>query len=254
MSEQQVQFDTPITSVVIRNHNAGEISVRPASDETTRVVLDANNDRYLRDVSISPSGKRLVITFPDGKYATVDVDLEVTEDVDLEISTGAGDVTVGAGVAAVKITTGSGDVDLATAGDTQVTTGSGDIVIGDIGGSAGKLTSGSGDISVGSAGGALQAKTASGDLSVLKLAGALRANTASGDISVPHASGAVELRTASGDLSVGVADDLPAWLELSSVTGEVRIDLEASAQPAEDEPYVAIKASTASGDISIYRA
>lgn len=253
MSDQDFQYEDHIARIAIRNHSGGDINVRPSEDDSTRLVLDSNDDGYLRAMSISQSGDQLVLTFPDGRYASVEIDLEVVENVDLEVSTGSGEVTVGAPLGAAKISTGSGDVDIATVDNVQVSTGSGEIVIGDIGG-AGQLNSGSGDISTGSAGAALQAKTASGDLSILKLTGALRANTASGDISVPHAGGSVELRSASGDLSVGVAEQLPAWLDLSSVSGEVSIDLDASAQPPEGEPYVAIKASTASGDISIYRA
>ncbi len=42
-----------------------------------------------------------------------------------------------------------------------------------------------------------------------------------------------------GSLSVGVAEDLPAWLDVSSVSGE---------------SLVAVRARTASGDVINYRA
>ena len=64
----------------------------------------------------------------------------------------------------------------------------------------------------------------------------------------------VDLRSASGSLTVGIADDLPAWLDLNSVSGRIRIALEASAQPGEGEPFVTVRARTASGEIAVYRA
>jgi hypothetical protein len=82
----------------------------------------------------------------------------------------------------------------------------------------------------------------------------LQASSGSGDISVPSTTGSVDLRSASGSLTVGIADDLPAWLDLNSVSGRIRIALEASAQPGEGEPFVTVRARTASGEIAVYRA
>ena len=53
---------------------------------------------------------------------------------------------------------------------------------------------------------------------------------ASGDIAVTSTSGSVDLRTASGSLTIGVADQLPAWLDL-------RLGLRASPdRPGVDRP------------------
>jgi len=82
----------------------------------------------------------------------------------------------------------------------------------------------------------------------------LQANSGSGDISVSSASGSVDLRSASGSVTVGVADNLPAWLDLSSVSGDIRLGLESTIQPEPGEPYITLRARTASGNIAIYRA
>jgi hypothetical protein len=64
----------------------------------------------------------------------------------------------------------------------------------------------------------------------------------------------VDLRSASGSVTVGVADNLPAWLDLNSVSGDIRLGLESTIQPEPGEPYITLRARTASGNIAIYRA
>ncbi len=82
----------------------------------------------------------------------------------------------------------------------------------------------------------------------------LQASSGSGDIAVPATTGSVGLRSASGSLTVGVADNLPAWLDLNSVSGDIRIALDSTGEPAAGQPYVSVRARTASGDIAVYRA
>jgi DUF4097 and DUF4098 domain-containing protein YvlB len=82
----------------------------------------------------------------------------------------------------------------------------------------------------------------------------LQAKSGSGDIGVTSTNGSVDLRSASGSLTVGVADNLPTWLDLNSVSGDIRIALESTTPPEPGEPYISVRARTASGDIGIYRA
>ena len=55
-------------------------------------------------------------------------------------------------------------------------------------------------------------------------------------------------------LTIGVADQLPAWLDLNSVSGDIRIALTSISEPRPGEPYVSVRGRTASGDIAVYRA
>jgi DUF4097 and DUF4098 domain-containing protein YvlB len=84
--------------------------------------------------------------------------------------------------------------------------------------------------------------------------GNLQANSGSGDIGITSTSGSVDLRSASGSLTIAVADNLATWLDLNSVSGDIRIALESTAPPEPGEPYISVRARTASGDIGIYRA
>lgn len=247
---------TDISAITVRGLGSGRLSVRQSADGGIAGSVTSFDENLLDRVGLDESDGRLRIDFPHQLFANVDatVELEVPEGIAFEASTGSADVQAEVALGATRITTGSGEVALDAVGDVQVTTGSGDVSISAITGTAGQVNSGSGDISIGANEAALQAKSASGDVSVGQLTGALRANTASGDINVGRTTGSIESRSASGDINVAVADSLPAWLELSSVSGEVMIGLDATNQPEEGEAYVSIRANTASGDISISRA
>lgn len=244
-----------ITAIVVRNLGSGEIKLQESGDGGVSGSVTSHNEAMLDRIGLSEDGGRLVVSFPQGyQDAEADLHLSVPDGIDFEATTGSAEVSAEVGLSATKITTGSGDVSLDSVNDVHLTTGSGDISIQIINGTAGQVTSGSGDISIGGASGALQTRSASGDVSIGDLTGALRVNTASGDVNVGRTIGPVEGRSASGDINIAVADQLPTWLELSSVSGEVLIGLDATERPAEGEPFVSIRATTASGDISISRA
>lgn len=247
-------FYSGVRAVAVRGLGSGEIRVRNSDDDSLSGTVTGDDDQYLDQISLSESDGQVHFVFPRNVDGSAELELLVPAGIAFEAVTGSADVSAEVALGATRITTGSGDVSLDSVTDAQITTGSGDISVATIGGTAGQVRSGSGDISIGGTGAAVQAKSASGDLSVGELTGALRANTASGDINVGRTTGSVESRSASGDINVAVADLLPAWLELSSVSGEVLIGLDASEKPADGDPYVSIRANTASGDISISRA
>ena len=170
------------------------------------------------------------------------------------IKTGSADIAISAAIGRSKIVSGAGDITVGNAVDLDCKTGSGDISVARVEGSAARLNSGSGDISVSEAHCPVIAKSGSGAVVVKSLRGDLHANSGSGDIDIAATNGSVDLRSASGSLTIGVTDDLPAWLDLSSVSGDIRIALESTTQPGPGEPYVSLRARTASGDIAIHRA
>jgi DUF4097 and DUF4098 domain-containing protein YvlB len=181
--------------------------------------------------------------------------LAVPDGLTFVIKTGSADISISADIGNSKIISGSGDITIGSAVDLDCSTGSGNISVGRVDGNGARLSSGSGDILVGEANCPIAAKSGSGEVAVKSLRGAnLQGNSGSGDIAVSAASGSVDLRSASGSLSVGVADNMPAWLDLNSVSGDVRIGLESTTQPEPGEPYITLRARTASGDIAVFRA
>lgn len=246
-----------VHQVSIENFGSGSITIEPGPDETL-VEGSINAEQGVLDsIVIRQDRDHLRITLPNRLFggSSAHLRLGVPQGLSYNIATGSADVTVTAGMARSRVVSGSGDLALGTAEDVSCTTGSGDISIAEVRGEAARVNTGSGDVRIYEAHCPVSAKSGSGDLLIGTLRSTeLQASSGSGDISVPSTSGSVDLRSASGSLTVGVADDLPAWLDLHSVSGKIRIALEASAQPEAGEPFVSVRARTASGEIAVYRA
>ncbi|MDO8380697.1 DUF4097 family beta strand repeat-containing protein [Phenylobacterium sp.] len=238
-------------------------------------------------------GVRAVITVPVGSDALVhtgSADVETkgrlgrvsthggSGDVELEhvaraqVQTGSGDIQLGTVEGDCDARGGSADVSVRTiGGDAEVITGSGDIVIGEIAGAL-KVKTGSGDISVNRAGhadltstsgdieageitGGFRAVTGSGDVTVRQAGDTVDATAGSGDLSVARVDhGRVRAKTASGDILVGVAQGSSAYLDVSTVTGDVTSSLDASDAPRAGEPQVELFIQAVTGDVVLRRA
>jgi len=185
-----------------------------------------------------------------------------------QLTSASGDVRFGAAGGDVSVKTASGDVQVDRAdGDLTAESASGDITAGTVTGAA-QLTSASGDVRFGAAGGDVSVKTASGDVQVDRADGDLTAESASGDVHAGEIGGSARVRTASGDarigsvrageadvntvsgdISVAVPAGVGVYLDLSSMTGDVRSDL----APAEvsNSAELTVSCRSISGDIRI---
>jgi DUF4097 and DUF4098 domain-containing protein YvlB len=247
-----------VRHVVVDNLGGGSITVEPGSrQDLVEAWIDAADDRFLEQVQIRQDHDWLRINLPHRFVWSTKAQLRlgVPDGLAYVIKTGSADISISADIGRSKIISGSGDITVGNAIDLECSTGSGNISVARVGGSGARLSSGSGDLSVSEVYCPLTAKSGSGDVVVKSLRGVeLQAKSGSGDIGIGATSGSVDLRSASGSLTVGIADDLPAWLDLSSVSGDIRIGLNSTTQPEPGEPYITVRGRTASGDIGIYRA
>lgn len=246
-----------IRTIVVDNLARGSLSLEAGPlDDIVEGTVSAAED-LLQQTNIRHEADTLRIWFPEQVFRsqTAHLRIGVPAGTALTARTGSADVTATTALGRCRLTSGSGDISLASAKDLDVTTGSGSVSVGTLTGSSARLSSGSGDIVVGEAHCPISAKSGSGDLLVRSLqAVELRASSGSGDISVPGARGSIDLRSASGSLTIGIAEGLTAWLDLSSTSGAVRVAMDACNAPADGEPYVSVRARTASGEIAVYRA
>jgi hypothetical protein len=246
-----------VEHVVVDNFGSGSITIEPGQGGVVEASLDAGDQRYLDEVQVRHDHDRLRLSFPTQIFRNTPSHLRlgVPDGLTYAIRTGSADISVSAAINRSTIVSGSGDIHVGEARDLECSTGSGDISVARVGGRAAQVSSGSGDLTVAEVHCPLSAKSGSGDVVVKSVHHAdVQAKSGSGDIAVSATTGSVDLRSASGSLTIGVADNLPAWLDLSSTSGEIRIDLESTGQPEPGEPYVSLRARTASGDIAVYRA
>jgi putative adhesin len=247
-----------VRRIAIENLGSGSVIIEPLPRaDLVECSIDANDEHFLENVQVRPEQDGLRLIFPPepDRGAATRLRLGVPDDLEYAITVGSADVTVRAIIGRSKITSGSGHVGVGHATDLECSTGSGNISVESVSGQAARLVSGSGDITVNEAQCPVSARSGSGRVTVKCVHHHhVQANSGSGDIAVNKTSGTVDLRTASGSLTVGVADGLPAWLDLDSGAGEIRIGLDSTHQPPPHESYVSVRARTASGDITVHRA
>ncbi|MFF0265756.1 DUF4097 domain-containing protein [Kribbella sp. NPDC004536] len=203
-----------------------EITVRIA----TAGVLDARVKTGSGDiVSEVPLGS--------ARLATGSGDVKLTRvENELGINTGSGDVKVESAASAVRASTGSGSIDIEEAEDAL------------------GLSTGSGDVTIGDAAGPTSVKVGSGDITIERIRDHSVATSGSGDVKVELADGpSVQAETARGDVQIGVPDGLPTYLDLKTVTGRIRCDLQPGDKPAEGERALMLRARTVSGDITVVK-
>ena len=279
----ETRFETtgPITLKV--ELQQGDVSLRTTGGPSTVVRLvprGKNGAQIAESFTVEARGDAVVVLAPKergaffslGKRDAVDVEVDLPEGSTLDVRSGSGDVR------------GTGRF-----GDTQAATGSGDIAFDDLG--AAELKSGSGDLTARAVRGELRAKTGSGDIEIeathavadllsgsgdvsLRRAEApLRAKTGSGDVTIGASAADVEVitgtgdlhlgavhggevraRTGTGDVVIGVASGVAAYLDLNTVTGDVKIDLSEADGPGDAEAQTSLAVHSGSGDISVRRA
>lgn len=200
------------------------------------------------DIEIAvPAGSRF-----EGKTGVANLHCDGRLD-ELRFKTGAGEIHAEQTGAAI-ISTGAGNVNLEHAkGGVVISTGTGRLEIGRVDGSAAVRNS-NGDTWLGDVAGEVLVSAANGKIAVDRSPSAVSAKSANGDIMLGAvARGEVLAKTACGRVEIGVADGVPAWLELHTKHGNVRNELDAASAPDPSEEAVKICALTGYGDITIHR-
>lgn len=278
MAHRQESFATrgPIR-LAVENAN-GDVRVLPGDGATARVDLEGSSEAALREVEIEggedalsvfarPARRGLVGLL--GVAQGIDATVRVPEGSDISVKVGHGDVTVSGKVGGVRLSTGSGDIEVRTcdggtisagAGDVDVGTtsaplrvraGSGDVTVREARGDL-DLASGSGDCSIGEASGRIIARSGSGDIHARRSGVQFRAKSGAGDVRLDSLeAGTAEASTAAGAIAIRVRPGVPVWVQCRTVTGGVDNRLHARGRPAEGQAYLSVRATSVTGDIRL---
>jgi DUF4097 and DUF4098 domain-containing protein YvlB len=267
-------FETPQPIELYVESNSGLITITAADVTRTDVTVTGKRaDEFVveqRDDQIQVVAPKQGMGFlPGGGNNRSDITVVMPAHSALTIKTGSADTAVHGPITGMWVNTGSGDVSAELVdGTCGLQSGSGDIRLVELRGSA-RIKSGSGDVSVQrcadlavstgsgdvrieSVGGQLVIKTGSGDVQVGEAADDLALSTGSGDLTVDVAhKGKFVLKGASGDVRIGVPAGTPVWTDITTVSGRVQSDLTPVGAPAEGQDHLEIRATTASGDITL---
>jgi DUF4097 and DUF4098 domain-containing protein YvlB len=280
---RSLSFETPAPTKLRIGIPAGRISVVAEQTTTTRVELTARHgDGSARDwiaqAEIAQLGDEIVVRGPKlgfslfGYRGSIDAVVHAPLGSDAALSIGAGKIETLGRMAKVSANTGAGNVHIETCSEAHANTGAGNIDIDEATGEI-DVKTGAGNVKVGKVGadacvvtaagnaridnvtGSARMKTAHGNIDIGDAGDSLDAFTASGNVRVRRADhGTVRARTVSGEVSVGVAQGVAALLDLHTVSGRVRSELEAAGAPAEGDKRIELTLSTVSGNVSVARA
>lgn len=166
------------------------------------------------------------------------------------LHTGAGEIRLEE-AATVELSTGAGDVTVdACHGDAVVKTGTGAVELGVVASDV-VVKNSSGATHIGEVGGDLRARSATGGITAGRCSGSVSAKTAAGNVRLGGLKqGTVEADTAMGSVEIGVADRVVAWLDLATGLGTVENLLDTGGPPDPDEPQVQVRAHTGVGNIT----
>ena len=278
-------FPTPEPIDLAVNLQVGDIDVI-ASDRTDAVVTvspsspDKAADRRAAEATrVEFDGARLTVVGPKPKFSlfgpseSVDVSVELPAGSRFTAESAVGSVRTEGRLGATRIKATTGTVELDTTGDLWLRAGHGNATAGTVGGSAeitadhgqiridtiagdAVLKASHGSIRIGETNGGVEANLSYGDLDIDRATSSVLAKTAYGAITVNEASdGVIDLESSYGKLTVGVAEGIPAWLDLSSKEGRVRNHLDENLLPdSTTGDHVAVRARAKFGDIDIRRA
>lgn len=268
------QFETHEPVHLYAEIGKGSVKVAASDTTETRVEITGRDADLVqvhqegRQISVIGPKQRGVLSF--GNDNRLDVVVELPSSSHLSVKTGSADITVTGTVGTAQLKSGSGDVELDTAdgplvvetgsgdirveeaqSDVKAKSGSGDVLVVDAGASV-MVSTGSGDVQLWTTHGPALVKTGSGNIKVGDAGADVSATTGSGDVTVSTARrGRMTAKGASGDVHVGVPAGVPVWTDISTVSGEIRSNLQGAGQPQDGADHVEIRAKVVSGDIAL---
>ncbi|MGF0311933.1 DUF4097 family beta strand repeat-containing protein [Rhodococcus sp. IEGM1428] len=278
------EFATPTPIDLAIDLQVGSIDVVATERTDTVVTVTPTNPSKAVDrkgaenTKVDFDGERLTVIGPKARISffgpteSVEVKVEVPQASRLTAEIAVGSLRTVGDLAAVRIKSSMGPVELDSAEDLWVRAGHGNATVGtalgniDITADHGQIRLGTvvgdavlkashGSIMVRESGTELDAKLSYGDLDVEKSLGGVSAKTAYGSITLHEVTGgAIQVESGYGQVTVGVRRGVPAWLDLSSKDGHVRNELTPEGAPDETEESVSIRARTRYGDIAVRHA
>ncbi len=265
MTTWDFPYSDPV-DIAIESWTSGSIVL--AGEPTDTVVVEVvpsgrrNDSGLLDQVQVQFEDGQLYVNGP--RYGSfrrgsgLDLTIKAPVGSSCAAKTASADVSCVGEVSSLTVNTASGDLTASTVtGDVAVRSASGDVLLDHVGGDLSVHTA-SGDVKVTKVDGAVRANCASGDVTLGYCARSVTTKTATGDVQIGAVgSGEIELTSASGDVEVAVLPGIGVYLELSSLSGRVRSDLDevdSAEETGPDGPTVEIRARTMSGDIHVTRA
>lgn len=261
-------FETPGEVSLRVSNPAGLVEIHASESSETVVDVTAMGggngaDEVVEQTTVEAreagGGHRVTVEAPRGRFRLREVSLairvEVPSGTRVDVSTASADVTTDGELGRLDVKTASGEVTAERAAAVDVKTASGDVEVGVVGGDA-SVSTASGDVHVDHVGGTGRFRLVSGDLIVGDARGSLHTTTVSGDQELQAVErGELRVESVSGDISIGVRRGVGIFMDVQTLSGSMRSELEVGESPtSEQSAALELRGKTVSGDVTVRRA
>lgn len=228
------------------------------SDATRQAIEKARVEARGDEVTVELEGRSWTISIGPWGIGSAKVSVRITcpHGSTLDCDTASADVKVHGTLGETRLRTASGDLSLEHVdGSFGSKSASGDLRLERVTGRVEAHTV-SGDVEIGEALEGVEVNSVSGDVEVREASGHLTVSSISGDQQIRAAGpGEIALKSVSGDVQVAIRRGLRIHLDVNSVSGSIRSELDVSDTPAPTAgPEAGLRVRTVSGDVKISRA
>jgi hypothetical protein len=249
-----------VTGPVVRielNNASGNVDIQAGKDGQVHIhakvtpggwSVFSSGEKSVQEVLANPPLEQRGDTIRIGKNsgylknATIDYQIEVPKDTELDASLASGGITVNKLRGPVKVNSASGYIHVyQLERDVQVSAASGSIEASNIGGFL-RVNNASGSIDIRDVKGDVTATAASGSINIDQPSDRVEASTASGSVKISGANNDVKARVMSGTITVSGNPSGNRLWELKSISGSVDIVVPRTAS-------FLLSAEASSGDI-----
>jgi DUF4097 and DUF4098 domain-containing protein YvlB len=259
--------------VAARDRTDTVVEVRPADpshDPDVRAAEQTRVEMTSGGLLVKGPKQRSLPLF--GKPGSVDVTIDLPTGSRLRADAGVAALRCTGRLADCRAKIGAGEIDLENTGPVDLTIGAGGISVGAVSGSA-EITSSTGavqlteidgpavvrnangEVWIGAVTGNLQVSASNGAVSIDRADGDVTAKTANGSLRVGRVSrGMTNLKTSMGEIEVGIAAGTAALVDAQTQLGSVRNGLASTDRPEPADQTAEVYARTSFGDIVIRRA
>lgn len=257
-------WEFPVSDPIILEATlpAGGITVTagPVTTATVSLVPSRSGKRgeeLIADTTVEFDAGKLTVTVPDRlrllSSTSLDMTVQLPTGSSCQLKTASADIRCTGEIGSLDARTASGDVNVErVTGSASINTASGDLRLDDAAAEV-RVNTASGDAEIGRAGGDVTVNSASGDLTIRRAEGSARARSASGDVRIDSiTAGRGEINTVSGDISVAVPAGIGVYLDLSTLSGDARSDLEPAGR--DGDAGLSLLCRSVSGDVRVTRA
>ncbi len=234
----------------------GDINFTTWNKDEIKVKYDSNEDDNRGQLVINRDNNNIEITSSSDYYID-NIDITIPVQINLEVSTTAGDIKIRSDInGKVKIRTSGGDIKLENIdGNAELKTDGGDIRTGKVNGNA-QINSSGGDLNVGPVTGQAEIKTAGGSITVGNIGKGAEIKTAGGNVNSKNIGGNAVITTGGGNID---ADEISGSAELKSGGGNIDIEKAKGKVTAKTgagnitlkNVYGSVYASSGAGEVSV---